>query len=156
MYTFTIEGDWQGFKGYMPGLPKEGGKFFVIEKDRLPQAPNLKLVLSEQTVFAANGTLTVNGQTSADTVHYAAVTPGAVTIQGNVPVKNGKFTFVFDPAAVAAGIPLYEIKNFVSGNPEVKRVIHLTFFSEEKNPNGVIYHSFVRLIIRGTTVLYTY
>jgi hypothetical protein len=156
VYFYTIEADWQGHKGYMPGLPKEGGKIFVIEKERLPQNPNLKLVLPEQTTFSASGSLTINGASTGDTVHYAAVTPGAVTSQGAIPVKGGKFNFVFDPSAIAKSTPLYEVKNMKSGKPEVKRVIHLTLFSQEKTTDGATYHSFVRLIIRGTTVLYTY
>jgi len=156
VYTFNIEADWKGYKGYMPGLPKEGGKIFVIDRECLPQNPNLKLVLPEQTVFAQNGSLNINGLTTASEVHYAAVTPGAVTIQGVIPVKSGKFNFVFDPAMIAQGTPFYETKNMVSGKPEVKRVIHLTLFSKELGGDGSSYHSFVRLIIRGTTVLYTY
>jgi len=156
VYTFNIEADWQGYKGYMPGLPKTGGKIFVIERERLPQNPNLKLVLPEQTVFAQNGSLNINGLSTGTEVHYAAVTPGAVTMQGVIPVKSGKFNFIFDPAVIAQSTPFYETKNLVSGKPEVKRVIHLTLFSKEQAGDGSIYHSFVRLIIRGTTVLYTY
>ncbi len=156
VYYYTIEADWQGYKGYMPGLPAEGGKIFVAEKERLPQNPNLKLVLQEQTIFSANGTLTINGTSTGDTVHYATVTPGAVTSQGTIPVKGGKFSFVFDPASIAKSTPLYEVKNLKTDKPEVKRVIHLTLFSQEKATDGAVYHSFVRLIIRGTTVLYSY
>ncbi|MEN8614816.1 hypothetical protein ABFB09_05995 [Dehalogenimonas sp. THU2] len=156
VYTFFIEADWQGNKGYMPGLPKDGGKIFVVEREQLPQSLNLRLVLPEQTVFAQNGSMNINGLSTGSEVHYAAVTPGAVTIQGVIPVKSGKFNLVFDPAVIAQGTPLYDIKNLKTGKPEVKRVIHLTLFSREKAADGTSYHSFVRLIIRGTTVLYTY
>ncbi len=154
VYSYAIEADWQGHKGYMPGLPAEGGKIFVIEKERLPQKPDLKLVLPEQTTFNPSGSLTINGLSTGDTVHYAAVTPGAVTSQGTIPVKGGKFSFVFDPSSIAKSTPLYDVKNMKSGKAEVKRVVHLTLFTQEKAVDGTTYHSFVRLIIRGTTVLY--
>jgi len=156
VYTYNIEADWQGHKGYMPGLPKGGGKIFVIEKSRLTQNPELSLVLKEQTTFSQTGALTINGVSSGDEVHYAAVTPGAVTSQGIITVKGGKFSFVFDPAEIARAVPFYEVKNLKTDKAEVKRVIHLTLFSREKAADGSFYHSFVRLIIRGTTVLYTY
>ena len=130
--------------------------FSKIAKERLPQKPDLKLVLQEQTAFSAAGTLTVNGTSTGEIVHYAAVTPGAVTSQGTIPVKYGKFSFIFDPSSIARSTPLYDVKNMKSGKAEVKRVIHLTLFSQEKAADGTAYHSFVRLIIRGTTVLYTY
>ncbi|MEL7563036.1 twin-arginine translocation signal domain-containing protein [Dehalogenimonas sp. 4OHTPN] len=156
VYRYTIEADWQGNKGYMPGMPPEGGKIFVIERSRLPQSPELSLVIKEQTTFSQSGTLTINGQSTGDEVHFAAVTPGAITSQGVIPVKNGKFSFVFDPAAVARSSPFYDVKNLRTNQPEVKRVIHLTLFSRERAVSGQVYHSFVRLIIRGTTVFYTY
>jgi hypothetical protein len=43
----------------------------------------------------------------------------------------------------------YDIMNLVNGKPEIGRIVHLTFFSEEKGPNGP-YHSFVRVIFRRT------
>ena len=41
-----------------------------------------------------------NGTSTAPTVTYAAVIPGAVLGQGTLPVTNGKFTYAFDPAAI--------------------------------------------------------
>lgn len=39
-------------------------------------------------------------------------------------------------------------------NSEIKDVVHLTFFSKEPAPGGTPYHSFARVIIRDTEVLY--
>jgi len=40
----------------------------------------------------------------------------------------------------------------MNGKPEIGRVVHLTF-SEEQGPSGP-YHSFVRVVLRGTTAIY--
>ena len=69
-------------------------------------------------------------------------------------VKGGKFEYHFDPKAISSATPTYDIINRVSGKPEIKDVVHLTFFSKELAPGGTPCHSFVRVIIRGTQVLY--
>ncbi len=156
IYRYNIVADWQGYKGYMPGLPRDGGEFYVIEKDKPASAPALKLNLPEQSSFSASGTLTITGSSTSKTISYAALTPGAVLDQGTVPVAGGKFIYTFDPAALAAKIPIYDTVNLVTGKPEIKDVVQLTFFSTETGAGGAVYHSAVRVIIRGTTVLYVY
>ena len=156
IYHFNIVADWQGYKGYMPGLPKDGGEFYVIEKDKPANAPALKLNLPEQSSFSPSGTLTINGASTSKTISFAALTPGAVLDQGTIPVKGGKFSYTFNPAAIAQRIPLYDTVNLVTGKPEIKDVVQLTFFSAETGSGGTVYHSAVRVILRGTTVLYVY
>jgi hypothetical protein len=156
IYHFTLVADWQGNKGYMPGLPIEGGDFYVIEKDKPAGGTGLKLNLPEQSSFSPAGTLSITGSSTATTLNYAAVIPGAVIAQGSVPVNAGKFNYTFEPAAIAKAIPLYDIVNLVNGKPEIKDVVQLTFFTTEIAPGGIVYHSAVRLILRGTTVLYVY
>jgi hypothetical protein len=34
-------------------------------------------------------------------------------------------------------------------------VVHLTFFSEETAPDGTIYHSFQRILLRGNRMICT-
>lgn len=41
----------------------------------------------------------------------------------------------------------------VNGNPEIGRIVHLTFFSEEEGANDP-YHSFAKVILRGTKAIY--
>jgi hypothetical protein len=155
IYHYAVVADWQGNTGYMPGLPQDGGEFYVIEKNR-PAAPGLKLNLPEQSVFAPNGTLTITGSSSSQTISYAAITPGAVLDQGKIAVNDGKFTYTFDPQAIAARIPLYDTVNLSTGKPEIKNVVQLTFFSTETGQGGTTYHSADRVILRGTMVLYVY
>jgi hypothetical protein len=156
IYHYNVMGEWQGYLGYMPGLPKEGGNFYVVEKDKPAGAPGLKLNLAEQSYFSASGTLTITGTSTASSINFAALTPGAVLDGGNIAVNNGKFSYTFDPAAIAAKIPLYDIINLTTGKPEIKSVVQLTFFSTETAANGSVYHSAVRVILRGNTVLYVY
>jgi hypothetical protein len=152
IYHYNVVADWQGYKGYMPGLPKDGGDFYVIEKDKPTGAAVLKLNLPEQSSFVATGVLTITGTSTASTISYAALTPGAVLDGGTIALNGGKFTYTFNPAALAANIPFYNIQNLASG----QEVVQLTFFSTETGAGGVVYHSAVRVIIRGTTVLYVY
>jgi hypothetical protein len=55
---------------------------------------------------------------------------------------------------MADRIQTYDIINMVNGKPEIGRVVHLTFFSEEHAAGGVTYHSFARVVLRGTTAVY--
>jgi hypothetical protein len=95
------------------------------------------------------------GTSTATTIHYAAVIPGAVIAQGTLPVTKGKFEYTFDPAAINKTTPTYDTINVVNNKPELGDVVHFTFFSQETPSNGAPYHAFVRLIIRGNTVNYT-
>ncbi|MBI4787133.1 MAG: hypothetical protein HY782_08825 [Chloroflexi bacterium] len=154
IYQYTLEGEWQGNKGYMPGLPKTGGEFYVVEKQPPANATGLSLNLPNQSTFPVTSTLTIRGNSGARYVYYAAVTPGAALLQGRVPVNGGKFEYVFNPAEVNKVASTYDIKNLVTGRPQISDVVQLTFFSQETTPTGTPYHSFVRLIIRGNTVIY--
>jgi hypothetical protein len=156
IYHYNVSADWQGYKGYMPGLPKDGGDFYVIEKGKPASEPDLKLNLPEQSSFAAAGTLTITGTSTGSSISFAALTPGAVLDLGTLTVSGGKFTYTFNPAVLAAKVPIYNIVNVATGKPEIQDVVQLTFFSTETGPGGVIYHSAVRVIIRGTSVLYVY
>jgi hypothetical protein len=41
-----------------------------------------------------------------------------------------------------------------TGKPDIKDVIHLTFFARKVAPLGLPYYSFRRLIVRGNRVIY--
>ncbi len=153
LYRYTVDAEWNGYKGIVPGLPKEGGEIYVVETNRPANAKGITFDLPPISKFdPAKGTKFV-GNSTAKEIHFAAIIPGAVLMQGALPVNNGKFEFTFDPAALNKIAQTYEIANVNSGKPEIGDVVHLTFFSEETTPS--IYHSFVRLIIRGNTVNYT-
>jgi len=153
-YRYTVEANWEGHKGYMPGLPREGGEFYVVESNPPADAPRLSLNLPEVSTFNPAKTLTINGNTTAQTVHFAALIPGAVIEQGTLQVSGGEFEYIFNPAAINRTTPTYDITNLRTGKPEIKDVVHLTFFSKEVTRDGKAYHSFTRIILRGTTVVY--
>ena len=154
VYRYYLEADWQGYKGVMPGLPGNRGEFYVVEKERPANAPRLTLDLPEESSFPPTSALTITGRSTAQTVHYAAVIPGAVVDQGSLAVNGGKFEYRFDPVAISQATPTYDITNVKTGRPEIFDVVHLTFFSKEQAPGGGSYHSYTRVIIRGTRVLY--
>ena len=154
IYHFQLTGLWQGFQGRMPGLPPQGGDFYVVETLRPPN-PTLQLNLQPQTTFDVTKGITITGTSTAKSVYYAAVIPGAVIAQGNLDVQpNGTFSLFFDPSAINAAFPTYDTTNMVSGNREVFDVVHLTFFSQEQPLGMPAYHAFIRLIIRGNKVIY--
>jgi len=152
VWVYTVNATWNGFKGRVPGLPNEGGYIFVLE-NKTPDGPGITLNLSEQLGFSPTDGLEIHGNSSASEVYFAAIIPGAVLEEGKIPVADGKFTYKFDPKRMADKIKTYDIINLVNGKPEIGRIVQLTFFSEEKDANGP-YHSFIRVILRGTTAIY--
>ena len=153
LYRYTVDSDWNGFKGLVPGMPKEGGQIYVVEKDRPSNAPGITFNLQPLTKIDSAKATKFTGSSTAKQIDYAMVIPGAVLAQGTIPVTNGKFEFTFDPAALNKIAQTYDVKNMSSGKAELADVVHLTFFSKETTPTT--YHSFVRLVIRGNTVNYT-
>ncbi len=154
VYRYTVNAEWNGYPGLVPGLPKEGGEFYVIEKERPAGATGIVFNLPPISKFdPAKGTK-FTGTSTAQTIRYAVIIPGAVIAQGTLPVTNGQFEFTFDPASINRRATTYDTKNVISGKPEIGDIVHLTFFSKETTASGAPYHSFVRLIIRGNTVYY--
>ena len=131
----------------VPGLPGNGGEFYVIDKG----TPALPLDLPASSKFDAAKGFVVCGSSAAKSVHYAMVMPGAVLGQGVIPVVNGRFSFTFDPVAVNATTPSYQLINRDNGKAELANVVHLTFFAEESGGS----HAFARLIVRGNTIVNT-
>ncbi len=152
VYRYQIAANWNGFQGRMPGLPESGGEFFVYTPNRPAGAAGLRVDGASQRTFSAAATTTISGSTTAPVVHYTLLTPGAVIEQGDLEVRNGRFQYVFDPAAVHQKVPLYDITSITTGKPQIGRVIHLTFFAEEKAGGSPLF-DVTRVILRGTTVI---
>jgi Zn-dependent metalloprotease len=152
VYKYQVTANWNGFAGRMPGLPDSGGEFFVYSKTRPAGSTGLRIDGASQRTYSASTGTTVSGSSTAGTVRYTLITPGAVIEQGELPVKAGRFSYVFDPAAVHAKVPLYDITSITTGKPQIGRVIHLTFFSQETGTGGSFF-DVSRVILRGTTVL---
>jgi hypothetical protein len=152
VYRYQVTARWNGHEGRMPGLPESGGEFFVYSKVRPAGASGLRIEGPSQRTFSAATGVTIAGTTAATAVHYTLITPGAVIDQGMLPVRGGRFSFAFDPAAVHAKVPLYDIASIATGKPQIGRVIHLTFFSEEKAA-GSSFFDVARVILRGTTAI---
>ena len=136
----------------MPGLPDGGGEFFVYSATRPPGAAGLRIDGASQRTFPPAAGVTIAGTSSASRVHYTLITPGAVIEQGDLEVRNGKFQYVFDPVAVHQKVPLYDITSITTGKPQLGRVIHLTFFSEEKAGTSTFF-DVTRVLLRGATAI---
>ncbi len=152
LWVYKINATWNGYQGRTPGLPSEGGWIYVVENPP-SQQKSLQLNMPAVQTFSPTAGLTITGNSTANQVYYAAIIPGAVLEEGTVDVVNGKFTYTFNPQAMADKIKTYDIVNLVNGRAEIGRVVHLTFFSEEQSANGT-YHSFARVVLRGTTAIY--
>ena len=144
----------RGKKLSIGGKLVDRGEFCVVEKERPANAPPLRLDLPEESSFLPKAALRITGWSTAQTVHYAAVITGAVVDQGSLTVNGGKFEYRFDSVAISQATLTYDITNLKTGRPEIFDVVHLTFFSKEQAPGGGSYHSYSRVIIRGTRVLY--
>jgi len=152
LWIYNVKAVWNGYEGRAPGLPDIGGYIFVIENGTAP-GRGMTLKMPEEQQFSPTEVFEIRGQSSGSEVYFAAIIPGAVLKEGVLPVSNGEFRYKFDPKKLADKIETYDIVNLVNGRPEIGRIVHLTFFSKEKGPDGP-YHSFVRVILRGTTAIY--
>ena len=155
VYRFFLSGDWQGNKAVMPGLPPSGGFLYVIEANRPPTAPDLKFNLLPVSTFNPTLGLTLTGTSTAQTVAYAVIMPGAVLDEGVLTVHNGQFQYIFDPKTIHEKTPTYNLTNRGTGASAIADVVHMTFFSAEKGTDGQTWHAFARVILRGTQVIST-
>jgi hypothetical protein len=153
VWTYKINATWNGYAGRVPGLPDSGGWIYVLENGTAPST-GLVLNMPQKQTFSPTFGLNVTGQTTSSKVYVAAIIPGAILEQVILPVTNGVFRYTFDPQRMSGKIQTYDILNLSNGKPEIGRVVHLTFFSEETGPEGIIYHSFARVVLRGTTAVY--
>jgi len=156
LWVYTVESEWNGYPGHVPGLPEEGGHIYVIEKPQPQGADRLRLALKGQQLFKPEEGLVVEGFSNAERVYFAAVTPGCVVDQGELPVDGGRFFYRFDPEAVHQRVPIYDIQNLRNGKKELGRIIHLTFFVRQMAADGTPYHAFARVVLRGSTAIYTW
>ncbi|MFB3825180.1 MAG: hypothetical protein ACE15B_00375 [Bryobacteraceae bacterium] len=154
IYRYTLEADWEGYRGIMPGLPRQGGEMYVIEREKPAGAPEIQLNLPMESTFDPAAGVRITGTSTAETVYFAAVIPGAVIDQGYLPVTNGKFEYYFDPKRVNQSTPSYDVEYRVSGRAELGDIVHLTFFSKERGAAGPS-HSFARVVLRGNRVVFT-
>ena len=115
----------------------------------------MRFSLADQQTFDVKEGLEIKGYSSAGEVYYTAIMPGAVIGQGRIPVKNGSFSYRFDPLAMNKRIPIYDIENKRNGREEIGRIMHITFFALEKPADLQPFHSHARVIVRGNTAIYT-
>ncbi len=152
-YRYTLAAEWEGHAGGMPGLPASGGEFYVFRKDRPAGAAGLTVTLPKPPLVSPTTGIRIDGTSSAKSVRYAVLMPGAVIAVGELPVVSGRFVYSFDPLAVHEALPLYDVVNNRTGKPEIGRLVHVTFFSEEKAADGTSFHDFARVILRGGTAV---
>jgi hypothetical protein len=148
VYRFSIEGEWEGHPASMPGLPAEGGEIYVLDAKPPDAGAGIEITTADGATFDPVQGIHIVGRTTADSVRFAAVMPGAVLAQGDLTVANGQFDFYFNPTDLHERAETYDVTNRVSGKAELGDVVHLTFFSREKGG----WHSFARVIVRGNVV----
>ena len=147
VYRYTLEGEWEGHAGLMPGLPAGGGAVYVSNGGRGPD-----IDLPPETSWDPVKGIRITGSSTADKVSFAVIMPGAVLDQGEVAVKEGRWEYLFDPRTVNAAFPIYDTVDTVSGKPSIGRVVHLSFFSGERSPAGPQY-GMRRVLLRGTRAI---
>jgi hypothetical protein len=152
IYQYSIDANWNGYPAVMPGLPKEGGQLYVLEAQPPPNATGIQVTTPDGTTFDPVAGIHIVGLSTADTVHYTVVMPGAVLDQGDLTVTRGQFNYYFNPADLHNRAQTYDVTDRTTGKPVLGDVVHLTLFSTEKTPDGQTYHSFQRVIVRGNQV----
>lgn len=164
VYRCNVSATWEGHTGAIPGLPAEGGEFYVLGGTKPVGAQGLIVDRSKESVFSLSDQLRIEGRSTASAVHYALIMPGAVIAQGKVDVVDGKFAIILDPGAINQTTPIYDLINYVSGllwgnQPSsdqwmtTRKILHLSLFSKEKHTDGTEFWDFHRVITRGTTVM---
>jgi hypothetical protein len=164
VYRCQVSANWSGYTGTIPGLPAEGGEFYVIGGTKPVGAQGLIVDRSKESVFSLSTQLKIEGRSTGTAVHYALIMPGAVIAQGTTNVVDGKFAIILDPGEINRTTPIYDLINYVSrllwgsqpSNDQwmtTRKILHLSLFSKEKHTDGTEYWDFHRVITRGTTVL---
>jgi hypothetical protein len=152
IYQYWIDANWNSYPAMMPGLPPQGGELYVLEAQPPPNAKGIQVTTPDGTTFDPVAGTHIVGLSTADTVHYTVVMPGAVLDQGDLPVTLGHFDYYFNPAGLHNRAQTYDVTDRTTGKPALGDVVHLTLFSVEKTADGQSYHSFVRVIVRGNQV----
>ena len=152
IYVYNLAANWNGNPAIMPGLPPQGGQLYVLEAQPPANAKGIQITVPDGTTFDPSAGMRITGASTADTVHYTVVMPGAVLDEGDLTVTGGQFYYYFDPIALHNKAQTYDVTNRVTGKPELGDVVHLSLFSVEKTPDGTTYHSFARVIVRANQV----
>jgi hypothetical protein len=134
IYTYTIDANWNGYPAFMPGLPPTGGELYVLEAQPPPNATGIQIVTADGTTFDPVAGTHIIGKSTADTVHFTAVMPGAVLDQGELTVNNGQFDYYFNPADLHAKAQTYDIADRTTGKPALGDVVQLSLFSPRRKP----------------------
>ena len=152
IYIYTIDANWNGNPAVMPGLPAGGGEIYVVEAQPPANATGIQITTADGTTFDPVAGVHITGTSTAATVHFTAVMPGAVLDHGDLPVTNGKFDYYFNPIDLHSKAETYDIADRTTGKPALGDVVHLSLFAAEKTPDGQTYHSFVRVVVRANQV----
>jgi hypothetical protein len=159
VYRFAVSGKWTDSSGKehtggMPGLPTEGGEFYVASSMRPSGATGLTVEMPTISTFKLSEKLVVTGKSSAASVRYVLLMPGAILGQGEIPVVNGVYSLTLDPGTINKSTPIYDFINLATKQPHTYggRVMHLSLASKEKF-NGVEFWDVKRVIARGTVVI---
>lgn len=164
VYRVEVSALWDGHTATIPGLPATGGEFYVLGEPKPAGAQGLVVDREKETVFKLSDNLRIEGRSTATTVHYALIMPGAVIAQGTADVVDGRFVVEINPTAVHASTPIYDLMNYATnllwGNQATadqykasRKIMHLSLFSKEKASDGKEFWDFHRVITRGGTVL---
>ncbi len=149
---YNIDANWNGNPAIMPGL-SGGGEIYVLEAQPPANATGIQISNADgSTLRSGSRSSTPPGRAPATSVHYTVIMPGAVLDHGDLPVNNGQFDYYFSPTVMNSRAQTYDIVDRTTGKPAIGDVIHLSFFSAEKTPDGQTYHSMARAILRGTQI----
>ena len=145
VWTYRIQAEFDGKPGRMPGLPSTGGWLFVTEKRNAMNAAKLDLGVPDKLPFDPAKGFKVQGVTTGKSVFLAAVVPGCVVGQWEIPVRTGRFEWQFDPGFIHERVPAYDIKHSASGRAQLGRIVHLTYFTRTLTGSW----EWARIIVRG-------
>jgi hypothetical protein len=83
---------------------------------------------------------------------FGVLMPGQVLDQGTLTPAGNKASYRFHPAALAAGFPNLDSRNYATGEWEMADTVVFQIFFEAEGDQGPVYDS-LRLVLRGNKLL---
>jgi hypothetical protein len=152
LYKYNVEASWNGFPAVMPGLPKDGGDIYVLEAKMPEGAKGIQITTADGSTVDAVAGGHIVGLTTASTVHYAVMIPGAVLDQGELNVTGGQFDYYFNPAGLHNRAQTFDVADRNTGKAILGDAVHIALFTTEKMSDGTTYHSYQRVVVRGNQI----
>lgn len=136
--------------GASVGKPDGYFYLYAVEKD----SPwEITFENPEVSRFDPSDAFELRGELPADwksgRVYYTVVTPGEVYSDGELPVRNRRFSYRYVPLHAAVFFRKNEIKDIVRGEPGFFDTVLISIFADGESKNGARITAAAEVVLRG-------